>query len=159
MRKLMVLCLGIVALGFVGTDSALAKKKAEISQPPRQLLNLKAKEIKIDRNHDGVVDRVEIYDAKGVIIRVEADTNGDGKMDEWVFYKNGKATKGEKDTKKDGKPDTFLTYDVKGVIVKLEVDTDGDSKIDEWIFYKNGKPVRAEKDINKDGKADTWITY
>ncbi len=136
-KRLVVLCLGIVVLVFVSINSASAQKQ-EKDFPVRQL---KAKEIKIDRNYDGVVDRVEVYNKKGVIIRVEADTNGDGKMDEWVFYKDGKATKGEKDANRDGKPDTFLTYDTKGAIVKLEVDSDGDGKIDVLVSYKNGKPI------------------
>jgi len=120
---------------------------------------VKPKEIKIDRNYDGIIDRTEFYDAKGIISKVESDSNADGKADEWVYYENGAAVKGEKDINNDGKPDTALIYDAKGSIIRTEADANGDGKIDEWVYYESGKPVRAEKDSNKDGKADTWLKY
>lgn len=119
----------------------------------------KPKEVKLDRNYDGIVDRTEFYSAEGIIQKVENDSSGDGKIDEWIYYQTGKPARSEKDTKGTGKPDTFLTYDAAGTVVKSEVDADGDSKTDEWVYYEAGKPVKAEKDTNKDGKADTFLSY
>ena len=146
MKKVGILCM-VLALGLIGVKLVSAQQR------------LRPKEIKMDRNGDGVIDRVEAYDSKGVITRVEADTTGDGKMNEWVYYKKGNATKGERDVNADGKPDTFLTYNEKGTIIKSEADTNGDGKIDEWVRYKDGNPTEAEKDTNGDGKPDTWIDY
>jgi len=152
MKKAMflaVLCLFLA--GFLSV-SVLAAEVASQQQ-------VKPKEIKIDRNYDGIIDRTEFYDAKGAVVKVESDINADGKVDEWVYYENGAAIKGEKDINNDGKPDTTLIYDSKGVVIRTEADANGDGKIDEWVHYEAGKPVKAEKDVNKDGKPDTWLTY
>ncbi len=160
MKKLVILCVCLAIVGLFCLDAIAAP--AQKQQPPQAQAKpqqFKPKEAKIDRNYDGVVDRIEVYDEKGLILRVEADTNGDGKMDEWVYYEAGIPVKGEKDLNADGKADTAMFYDVKGVIIRTEADTNGDGKIDEWVFYTNGVPSKAEKDTNRDGKADTWVNY
>ncbi len=68
------------------------------------------KKVEADANFDGKVDRTENYDEKGQINKVEVDTNGDGVMDEWIYYKDGKPVKSEKDTNGDGKPDVWVEY-------------------------------------------------
>lgn len=68
------------------------------------------KNIEVDRNYDGVPDRFEYYDTDGKILCVETDTDFNGKVDEWVYYKNGAVEKAEKDTNGDGKPDTRMAY-------------------------------------------------
>ncbi len=155
MNKAVVLSLCVLAVGFIGISSALAQEEAREAEGQQ----FRAREIRMDRNFDGVVDRVEIYDEKGVIIRLEVDTNGDGKMNEWIFYKDGNPTKGERDANGDGKVDTWLRYNKEGMIIKSEADTDGNGKIDEWVIFKDGRPTQAERDTNGDGKADTWIIY
>jgi len=150
MKKVSIIlgvCVGVLALW---STHLLAAAKDQQFKP---------KQVKVDRNYDGVPERIEYYDEKGVITRVEGDTNADGKMDEWVYYENGIAVKGEKDLNGDGKPDTTMFYDAKGAITRTESDSNGDGKIDEWVYYANGAPVRAEKDTNGDSKPDTWIKY
>jgi len=149
MKKTSVLCLYVVVVfNLITIEAALAKTQ-----------QIKPREIKMDTNFNGVVNRVEVYDKNKVIIRVEADTSADGKMNEWVYYKNGNPDRAEKDTNGDGKPDTFLTYDDKGKTIKSETDTNGDGKIDEWVYYEKGNITKAEKDTNGDGKPDTWLAY
>ena len=154
----LALCLGLVVLfnvNAIAAPKASAKDQSAVAKQQQ----FKPKGVKIDRNYDGVVDRTEFYDDQGVIQRVEADSDADGKIDEWVAYEKGVATKGEKDLNKDGKPDTAMIYDIKGVIVRTETDANGDSKVDEWVYYADGVPVKAEKDTNNDGKVDTWLDY
>ncbi len=126
---------------------------------PQDKNRLQPREIKIDSNYDGKVDRTEIYDAEGNVIRVEVDSNADGKIDEWLDFDGGVRTSGKRDLDGDGKADVFLIYDKEGNLTRLESDTSGDGKIDEWVFYEDGAPRKAEKDTNGDGKADTWIEY
>jgi len=145
----------ISCLLLVGLTCAVVAAAEE----PAASQQVKPKEIKIDRNYDGVADRIEIYDTKGAIARIESDVNGDGKIDEWVYYENTVPVKGEKDLNADGKPDTTLIYDAKGTVTRTEADANGDGKIDEWVYYEAGKPTKAEKDTNKDGTPDTWIKY
>ena len=68
------------------------------------------KKVEVDRNYDSVPDRFEYYDKDGKIVRVETDTDFNGKTDEWVYYKDGVVEKAEKDTNADGKPDTWISY-------------------------------------------------
>ena len=103
MKKLVVMCMCVSVISFAGITSAAEAKTPEVRK-------FKPKEIKMDRNYDGLVDRVEAYDEKGIIIRSETDTNGDGKINEWVHYKKGIPVKAEKDTNKDGKPDNWIVY-------------------------------------------------
>jgi len=153
MKRTAVLIISCLLL--VGFTCAIVVAAEETAAPQQ----VKPKEIKIDRNYDGIAERTEVYDAKGAVTRIESDVNADGKIDEWVYYENGVPVKGEKDLNADGKPDTTLIYDAKGVVIRTEADANGDGKIDEWVYYENGKPVRAEKDTNKDGTPDTWIKY
>lgn len=68
------------------------------------------KTVKVDSNFDGKADRFEYYDEKGQVSRVELDTTGDGRINEWVIYKDGQPLKGERDTNADGKPDIWIEY-------------------------------------------------
>lgn len=68
------------------------------------------KKVEVDTNYDGKIDRAEYYDDKGQIMKVEDDTTGMGKINEWIYYKNGVPFKKEKDTNGDGKPDVFVSY-------------------------------------------------
>jgi hypothetical protein len=170
MKKAFILCLCGLFVGIMSSPSVLAQTKKKVQKkvaPPKTDVKNAAgarqqvipKVIKSDRNYDGKIDRIETYDDKGAIQKVEMDTTGDGKMNEWMFYEGGIPNKVERDLNKDGKADTFLTYNKKGQLVKIETDTTGDGKINDWVFYENGKPIKAEKDTNKDGKPDTFITY
>ncbi len=155
-KKFLFFCFCAAVLFLASPNVFSGQKK---TSAPREIKQLVPRQIKLDLNFDGKVDRVEVYNEKGVIVRLEVDTDADGKMNEWVYFTNGIRSRAEKDINRDGRADTFITYDARGVITKLEGDTSGDGKINEWVYYKDGKPVRAEKDTNADGKPDTWITY
>lgn len=63
-------------------------------------------------------------------LRQFADTDGDNKIDTWIFFKDGKES-------------------------YREQDLDGDGKVDQYQFHENGK-VRNGIDENQDGKIDIW---
>jgi hypothetical protein len=162
MKRVMFLIIaGLFLAGFsVVLFAAQGQEESAVTNPAaKQIQQIKPREVRVDRNHDGKVDHVEIYDAKGAIVRVENDTKGDGKINEWIYYENGIPVKAEKDLTGSGKPNMTLFYDSKGQVTKSEADTNGDGKIDEWVYYENGKPIKAEKDTKGDGKPDTWINY
>jgi len=96
-----VLCT-IVTVFFAGIFSSGGFAATEESFKPRK--------IQVDTNHDGKVDRVEVFDRDGNVMRVEADTTGDGKTDEWIYYTSGKPVKSEKDTNADGTADVWMEY-------------------------------------------------
>lgn len=151
MNKILVfsLCAGL----FLFNNHPVSAQQPQAEQKP------KPREISLDTNHDGKVDRLEVYDEKGVITRVEASTNNDGKMNEKVFFENGVRVRAERDADGNGQTDTIVTYDANGKITKIEADTAGKGKMNEWVYYENGAPAKAEKDTNDDGKPDTWIKY
>ena len=68
------------------------------------------KKAEIDTDYDGVIDRVEWYDDNAQMIKVESDNDGNGAIDEWVYYEAGKPIKSERDTNGDGKPDVWMQY-------------------------------------------------
>jgi hypothetical protein len=57
------------------------------------------------------------------VAKVERDTDGDGKLDLWVYY----------DPEKNGE-----------VVLKEEKDLNGDGAADLWSFYESGRLVRRD---------------
>ena len=109
MKKIVFLgiCLCIVLLiAFSSVEAATPSEAAESTRGQQ----VKPKQIKMDRNYDGKIDRIETYTVEGVIIKAETDTNGDTKIDEWVFYEKARPVRAEKDTNGDGQPDTWMEY-------------------------------------------------
>jgi len=78
------------------------------------------------------IDRWEFYDASAVpgpdgtgpLLRVEEDTNGDGKRDKWERYENGLVTTAEFDENADGRPDRRLKYR-DAELISIETTPDG----------------------------------
>tara|TARA_B100000315_G_scaffold160070_1_gene148603 strand:- start:480 stop:785 length:306 start_codon:yes stop_codon:yes gene_type:complete len=101
MRNALIAILILTCLIFVYRAEAQEKEQQKMLAP---------KKIEVDANYDGKADRFEYYNAKGEILKVEGDSDGDGKMDEWISYKNGQPLKSEKDTNGDGKPDVWIEY-------------------------------------------------
>jgi hypothetical protein len=62
------------------------------------------------------------------LAKVERDTDGDGKIDLWIYY----------DSARDG-----------SIVMKEEADLNSDGAVDLWTFYENGKVVR--RDVSRAG--------
>ena len=60
-------------------------------------------------SNESAIDRREFYEG-GQIVRVEEDTNGDGRPDKWETYEGGAVKTVEIDENHDGRPDRRLTY-------------------------------------------------
>jgi hypothetical protein len=80
------------------------------------------------------VVRRESYEA-GLIARVEADTDADGRTDKWEFYLNGVLDRVELDLVGRGVASQRLAYGPGGAVVRVESDADGDG-----VFTVVGKP-------------------
>ena len=46
----------------------------------------KYREVKVDRNNDGKIDGVDVYNEQGKIVKKGYDTNGDMAPDRWETY-------------------------------------------------------------------------
>lgn len=87
------------------------------------------REIRIDRDYDGVADYITRYDEEFNKTEEELDFNYDGKMDDFYFYAGDKMYRREIDTNFDGKVDVWVYLD--GIYIqKYEKDTDFDGKVD-----------------------------
>jgi hypothetical protein len=78
------------------------------------------------------IDRWEFYDASsgpdgtGPLLRVEVDTDHDGRRDKWERYVDGLLQAAEFDENRDGRPDRRLTYkDSALVLIETAPDTSG----------------------------------
>jgi hypothetical protein len=76
--------------------------------------------VDIATRRDGVADRHEFHD-KGVLVRAEQDTNGDGRIDQWQQFAGGKLRELLIDTTQSaGRPDQRLVYAADGGVERVE---------------------------------------
>ena len=132
--------------------------KKEISPAP-QSSPFKNVEIK-DIDQDGVPDLWIYYNPlrPEEIVRQEEDTNGDGRVDTWSTFHDGKLVRREVDTEGRGAPDTVYYYE-DDQIAREERDETGGGRPSFRAIYLNGRLAKVEKDLDRDGKMDLWIYY
>ena len=76
--------------------------------------------VDISTRRDGIADRHEVHE-KGVAIRAEQDSNGDGRIDLWQRFEGGKLRELLIDTTKvSGRPDRRLVYAEDGKIQRVD---------------------------------------
>jgi hypothetical protein len=93
--------------------------------------------------------RCELLD--GAIVRVDEDTDGDGKVDHIVLYRDGLPATGKRDLDGDGVFETAELY-AGGALRKIEVDVGGDGKPDYVRTYQGGGSEAW--DLDADGVMD-----
>jgi len=76
MNKLVVLFVALAVLLSVGICTAAESQR----------LSTSSKKVLVDRNIDGMIDGVDIYDDKGNVVKRGYDTNRDMKVDNWETY-------------------------------------------------------------------------
>ena len=76
MKKLVVLLVVLAVLLSVGICIAADSEH----------LSTKSKNVMVDRNNDGKIDGVDIYDESGKVVKRGYDSNGDMKVDRWETY-------------------------------------------------------------------------
>jgi antitoxin component YwqK of YwqJK toxin-antitoxin module len=88
------------------------------------------------------------------------DRNNDGRIDQWIFRKDGEIAKEVLDEDFDGQPDRTMVFDpLTHRPSRVEEDTRGDGVLDSWTDYANGAIARRRSDSNGDGTVDTWSFY
>jgi hypothetical protein len=118
------------------------------------------------------------------LIQLQADQNGDGRIDQWSYLDGPRIIRGEADTDADGRIDRWEYFDEKSQLTQvgtssqndgiedtwtLTAATDGegridrsrsrDRRIDRHEYYRNAVMVRTEEDTNGDGRIDRWDRY
>lgn len=138
--------------------------------------------VRKDLDQDGHVDQVAHYDARGKLLLVELDSNGNGIMDRFQHYEGPELTLVEGDLNDDGQIDVKDFYEKgrrrhqeqlgpKGKVrqradfddqdkpLSVAQDTTTDGRLDTEWKYERGKIVTAQHDTDGDGMTDIWNAY
>jgi hypothetical protein len=111
----------------------------------------------IDTNLDGIKDVVRTFNDKGEPLHEEADTNYDGKIDDWVNFAGGRIQEEDVDTTLSvGRPNVWKFY-VDGQLSRIRRNTHcANGKADTWEIYYNDRLERVGNDATCDGHVDRW---
>ena len=151
----LVLLIGLT-LGACGSGQSPARKNI---QPVYDQLTGRLKQLNYDSKNSGKFDTVSYMDGARVL-RIEIDTDGDGKVDRWEYYgADQKLTKVGFSRANDGKEDAWSYAGTDGKIERIEISARRDGKISRTEHYEQDLPVRAEEDSDGDGVIDKWETF
>jgi hypothetical protein len=110
-----------------------------------------------DSDTDGRID-IRSYLQNGRGARLEADGNGDGRVDRWEYYRpDGQLDRLGTSSQGDGREDTWVVQ--RGNQMRVDISTRRDGVVDRHEFHENGVLVRAEQDIDLDGRIDQWQQF
>ena len=76
MKKFVALSVALAVVMSIGI--CMAAESQKLSTSPKQVM--------VDRNLDGKIDGVDIYDESGKVVKRGYDSNGDMKVDKWEAY-------------------------------------------------------------------------
>jgi hypothetical protein len=104
------------------------------------------------RKQDGRVDAWAFSDAAGKVGRVEISSTADEhKIDRREFYEDGRLVRVEEDTNGDGRTDKWETY-AHGDLVTVSLDENGDGVPDRRLSYSGGVLVLIESAPDASGR-------
>jgi hypothetical protein len=111
----------------------------------------------IDTNLDGIKDVVRTFNEKGEPLHEEADTNYDGKIDDWINFAGGRIEEEDVDTTYGaGRPNVWKFF-VDGQLSRIRRNTHcTNGKADTWEIYYNNRLERVGNDSTCDGHVDRW---
>jgi hypothetical protein len=111
----------------------------------------------IDTNVDGIKDVVRTFNEKGEPLHEEADSNYDGKVDDWINFTAGVIEEEDVDsTYTAGRPNVWKFY-VNGQLSRVRRNTHcASGKPDNWEIYYKNKLERVGVDLGCDGHIDRW---
>lgn len=118
------------------------------------------------------------------LIQLSADTNRDGRLDQWTFLDGNRPMRGEADTDGDGRIDRWEYFDDNAQLVRVGSSSANDGVEDTWTYVqpidgvsrvdrsrardrhvdrreylKGTELLRVEEDSNGDGRVDRWDRY
>jgi hypothetical protein len=112
--------------------------------------------IEQDTNGDGKADRIARHDGEKWAHRLELDLDFDGEMDRWEDYGADGKMKRYAIVDSDGRVRLWVSVNEEGKPLRYEYDKDADGKIERAEVVVEGRIGRIELDTNRDGKADRW---
>jgi hypothetical protein len=137
----------------------------------------------VDRNQDGVSDRIITYEGLGGARLEEMDTDFDGRVDRWdTFGATGQRLRSAS-ARTGSRPDRVASYDRAGLLDRVEtdadldgifevvqiheagrlaetrIDTDGNGRVDRIQDFRAGYLAFEDFDTNEDGRSDLRLTF
>jgi hypothetical protein len=106
--------------------------------------------IETDRDFDGRVDLILVYDRHGDPLEYRSDDDFDGKLESVTHLRNGQPLKWQADWDGDGQPDVRSVYE-HGVIGKTEYLDRASGRVVKTVTHRGGKAARAALDLDGDG--------
>jgi hypothetical protein len=129
------------------------------------------------------VPSYDVYTSR--LVRLSADQNGDGRLDQWTYLEGARVFRGEADSDGDGRIDRWEYFDPASTLVKIGGASRGDGIEDMWTdpaptpagevhvarslqrdrrpdrheYFRGDVLVRTEEDTNADGRVDKWDRY
>jgi hypothetical protein len=110
-----------------------------------------------DRNTDGRVDDVALFDRVGLVASWSSDDDFDGRMESRTRFRDGLQTASFIDFDGDGQTDYRSDFH-QGVIVTEEW-LDHRQNVVKRVHYERGRAVRGELDTDGDGRLDRRFEY
>lgn len=108
----------------------------------------------LDRNQDGVSDRIITYEGMGGARIEEVDTDFDGRVDRWdTFGALGQRLRSAT-ARTGGRPDRMASYDRAGRLERVETDADLDGVFEVVQIHENGRLAETRIDSDRNGRAD-----
>lgn len=116
-------------------------------------------QLTVDLNGDGVGDQRTYVDGNR-LLRAEADTDADGRVDRWEYY-GSQAVLEQVGTssRNDGVEDTWTSAPGADGLRRVDLSRGRDRAIDRRESFQGDVLVRAEEDTNLDGRPDKWEQY
>jgi hypothetical protein len=103
------------------------------------------------------VDGVYSHDAR-VLVRLDTDYNGDGRIDARTYMRNGHPIRVEADGDRDGVVDRWEYYGASGALIRIGGSTRADGVEDTWVHVKGDERI-VEIATKRDGMSDRREIY
>ena len=154
-RSRYLMCVALVG-GTVACVAAPAENGRAV--PVYDLYSGRLIRLAADQNGDGQIDQWTYLDGNRPL-RGEADADGDGRIDRWEYFDaNAQLTRVGTSSANDGVEDTWTYVAVNGE-VRVARSRQRDRQIDRLEFFRDNTLLRAEEDTNGDGRTDRWDRY
>jgi hypothetical protein len=155
LRSAIVFCVTVGMTSIAGCRSAEPRRAVpSYDDFTRQLLQVNA-----DQDGDGRVDQWSFFDGNRPL-RGEADTDADTRIDRWEYFDAQSAlTRVGTSSKNDGIEDTWTWVQPVNGESRVDRSRRRDRQIDRREYFQGASLVRAEEDTNADGRTDRWDRY